>query len=211
MGARILLGVWLTAVIILGFSLPMVAQPQQWYDLLTEASSPLTAGTGYGRMAEEVGYNYWARNIKISRSNTEVDGLTHYVVGETAVGHPYSGFISISDCANITLRDCFATGHKTYSTIGAAAKPFGRGSMSDAHVSALMFSYPIGILDNLRAIALYDWRNKGVYSFVGWQRTLDSWLFSATAFWNPDTPVSLGAPGGGAAGKGIQVMVVFNH
>ncbi len=95
--------------------------------------------------------------------------------------------------------------------VGAAAKPFGRGSMSDAHVSALMFSYPIGILDNLRAIALYDWRNKGVYSFVGWQRTLDSWLFSATAFWNPDTPVSLGAPGGGAAGKGIQVMVVFNH
>jgi len=33
MGARILLGVWLAAVIILGFSLPMVAQPQQWYDL----------------------------------------------------------------------------------------------------------------------------------------------------------------------------------
>ena len=62
------------------------------------------------RMKQEVGYNYWARNIKISRSNTEVDSLTHYVVGETAVGHPYSGFISISNCANITLRNCFATG-----------------------------------------------------------------------------------------------------
>ncbi len=33
MGTRVLLGVWLTAVIILSFSLPMVAQPQQWYDL----------------------------------------------------------------------------------------------------------------------------------------------------------------------------------
>jgi heme exporter protein C len=33
MGARILLGVWLTIVVILGLSLPMVAQPQQWYDL----------------------------------------------------------------------------------------------------------------------------------------------------------------------------------
>jgi hypothetical protein len=92
---------------------------------------------------------------------------------------------------------------------GGAAEPFGRGT--DAQFSALMLSYPIGILDNLRAIALYDWRGKGVYSFVGWQRTLDSWLFSASAFWNPDTPVSLGAPGGGAAGKGIQLMVVFNH
>ena len=33
MGSRILLGLWITAVIILGFSLPMVAQPQRWYDL----------------------------------------------------------------------------------------------------------------------------------------------------------------------------------
>jgi hypothetical protein len=80
------------------------------------------------RMKQEVGYNYWARNIKISRSNTVVEGLTHYVVGETAVGHPYSGFISISNCANITLRNCFATGHKTYSTIGAAGKPVSMGS-----------------------------------------------------------------------------------
>ena len=92
-----------------------------------------------------------------------------------------------------------------------SSEPFGKGHSPDAHLSALMLSYPIGILDNLRAIALYDWRSKGVYSFVGWQRTLDSWLFSVTAFWNPDTPVSLGAPGGGAAGKGIQLMVVFNH
>ena len=36
------------------------------------------------RMKQEVGYNYWSRNIEITRSNTEVDGLTHYVVGETA-------------------------------------------------------------------------------------------------------------------------------
>ncbi|MGM0489983.1 MAG: hypothetical protein ACQESR_24905 [Planctomycetota bacterium] len=80
------------------------------------------------RMKQEVGYNYWARNIRISRSNTEVDGLTHYVVGETATGHPYSGFISVRNCANITLRDCFATGHKIYSTIGSAGKPVSMGS-----------------------------------------------------------------------------------
>lgn len=80
------------------------------------------------RMEQEVGYNYWARNIRISRSNTEVDGLIHYVVGETAVGHPYSGFISVSNCANITLRNCFASGHKTYKTIGAAGRPVSMGS-----------------------------------------------------------------------------------
>lgn len=80
------------------------------------------------RMKQEIGYNYWARNIKITRSNTEVDGLAHHVVGETEVGHPYSGFISVSDCANVTLRNCFATAHKIYSTIGAAGKPVNMGS-----------------------------------------------------------------------------------
>ncbi len=86
------------------------------------------------RMDQPVGYNYWARNIEITRSNTEVDGLTHYVVGETAVGHPYRGFLSAEQCANITLRNCFATGHKIYSTIGSAGKPVNMGSY-DMHAN----------------------------------------------------------------------------
>jgi hypothetical protein len=40
--------------------------------------------------------------------------LTHHVVEEKEFGSPYSGFIDVRDCANITLRDCFATGHKIY-------------------------------------------------------------------------------------------------
>jgi hypothetical protein len=93
-------------------------------------------------MKQEVGYNYWSRNIVISRSNTEVDGLTHYVVGETAVGHPYAGFISVRQCADITLRNCFATGHKIYSTIGAAGKPVNMGS----------YDYSLNSVVNLRMI-----------------------------------------------------------
>jgi hypothetical protein len=45
------------------------------------------------RMAQPVGYNYWARNILINRSNTVVEGLSCAVVGETDVGHPYGGFL----------------------------------------------------------------------------------------------------------------------
>jgi hypothetical protein len=86
------------------------------------------------RMVQEVGYNYWARNIEITRSNTQVDGLTHYVIGETAVGHPYRGFLNAYQCANITLRDCFVTAHKIYSTIGAAGKPVNMGSY-DLHAN----------------------------------------------------------------------------
>ena len=90
-----------------------------------------------------------------------------------------------------------------------AVEAFGAGQRMQ--VSAAMASLPFGLVDNLRSIVLYDWSNKSVYSYVGWQRTLDNWLFSVAAFWNPDTLASFGAPGGGAAGKGVQLMVVFNH
>ncbi len=84
--------------------------------------------TTANRMKQEKGYNYWSRNITITRSNTIVAGLTHHIVGETEVGHPYSGFLSVNGCANVTLRDCFVTGHKTYVTIGAASKPVSMGT-----------------------------------------------------------------------------------
>jgi hypothetical protein len=91
-------------------------------------------------MQQEVGYNYWSRNITITRSNTEVDGLKHYVVGETSVGHPYRGFISVSSCADVTLRNCFASAHKTYRTIGAAGKPVSMGSYDYSANSVVNFS-----------------------------------------------------------------------
>jgi hypothetical protein len=95
------------------------------------------------RMVQEVGYNYWARNIEITRSNTLVDGLTHYVVGETAVGHPYRGFLNAYQCANVTLRDCFVTAHKIYSTIGAAGKPVSMGSY-DLHANNVVNLHLVG-------------------------------------------------------------------
>lgn len=109
------------------------------YDTITRVEAhpideqPLTIKGGIftttaNRMQQEIGYNYWSRNILITRSNTTVVGLTHHVVGETEIGHPYGGFLAVRDCANVTLRDCFVTGHKTYTTIGSAGQPVPMGS-----------------------------------------------------------------------------------
>ncbi len=84
--------------------------------------------TTANQMKQEKGYNYWLRNIAITRSNTTVEGLTHHITGEGEFGHPYRGFLSAEGAANITFRDCFVTGHKTYSTIGAAGKPVSMGT-----------------------------------------------------------------------------------
>ena len=73
-------------------------------------------------------YTYYSRNISIKRSNVTVTNLKHYIEGEGKQGAPYRGFISISDCSNVIVKDCILTGHKTYRTIGAAGKPVSMGS-----------------------------------------------------------------------------------
>ena len=80
------------------------------------------------RMRQETGYNYWGRGIKISRSNTVVDGITHRVSGETEVGHPYNGFLSVQQAANITFRNCRVDARKAYTTLGAAGEPVSMGT-----------------------------------------------------------------------------------
>jgi hypothetical protein len=73
-------------------------------------------------------YNYYGRGIAIRRSKVTVTGLEHHVTGEGDHGAPYNGFISISDCAYVTVRNTVLTGHKTYETIGSAGLPVSMGS-----------------------------------------------------------------------------------
>lgn len=78
--------------------------------------------------AAESKYTYYARGISIRRSNVIVCDLEHRITGEGDHGAPYGGFINISDCANVTIRDTTLTGHKTYRTIGSAGKSVSMGS-----------------------------------------------------------------------------------
>ncbi len=98
--------------------------PIMWdYDVITDATylpidtEVLTVRGGefttIANRAESY-YNYYARGIHISRSNVVVEGLVHLITGEGSHGAPYGGFLQTSDCANVTVRNCTFTGHKTY-------------------------------------------------------------------------------------------------
>lgn len=112
----------------------------EWdYDTITRIearpidSVPLTLRGGVfinhgNRMKQPKGYNYWARNIHITRSNTIVDGITSRVVDEGEFGHPYSGFLAAVQVANITFRHCRIDPRKVYKTIGAAGEPVSMGT-----------------------------------------------------------------------------------
>jgi hypothetical protein len=73
-------------------------------------------------------YSYYNRGIVISRSNVLVDGLKHSINGEGEQSAPYGGFISIRDCAYVTVCNSVFTGHKRYETIGSAGLPVSMGS-----------------------------------------------------------------------------------
>lgn len=77
---------------------------------------------------DESRYTYYSRGIQIGRSSTVLEGLEHHVEGEADHGAPYTGFISISHAADVTVRDCILTGHKTYTTIGSAGVPVSMGT-----------------------------------------------------------------------------------
>lgn len=76
----------------------------------------------------EAKYNYHMRNIYITRSNTEVCGVTHSITGEGEHGAPYRGFITVEDCARVYVHDCVFCGHFIYWTIGSANLPVPMGS-----------------------------------------------------------------------------------
>lgn len=80
------------------------------------------------RMSPDDKPNYWARNIRIHRSRTVIDGVTHRVTGESGAGHPYSGFLSANRCARVVLRNCVIDGRKFYRKIGSAGKPVPMGT-----------------------------------------------------------------------------------
>ena len=59
-------------------------------------------------------YNYYARNISISRSNVTVTGLKHLITGEGDTGAPYTGFLSVTGANNVLFENIVYSGHKRY-------------------------------------------------------------------------------------------------
>ncbi|MCK3683218.1 hypothetical protein [Maribellus sp. YY47] len=86
-------------------------------------------------------YTYYNRGIAIKRSNVLVDGLEHRIVGEGSHGAPYGGFVNISECAWVTVKNCILTGHKTYQTIGSAGVPVSMGTYDITVNRALNVSF----------------------------------------------------------------------
>ncbi|MDX2414333.1 MAG: hypothetical protein QNK33_04015 [Bacteroidales bacterium] len=87
------------------------------------------------------------------------------------------------------------------------------GFKNTTSFSLLSLSYPIGLFDNISGIVYYDWLSNKSYNFINWQKSFNNLSFYLMAFWNPEkfniptqtTDQNL------MAGRGIQIMLVYNH
>ena len=87
------------------------------------------------------------------------------------------------------------------------------GAGTSRRLTAVLIDYPLSLLDRLRGVLFRDWTSGDWYRILTWQRTYDRWSIFFIGFWNPDTYRVTIDPRGGTtfAGKGIQIMVAFNH
>ena len=78
-------------------------------------------------------YNYYARNIQITRSNVIIKNVKHIITDflprdEGGHGAPYNGFTSISYCHNVTLDGFEFQNPPSYQTTGSGGTTVGMGT-----------------------------------------------------------------------------------
>lgn len=81
------------------------------------------------------------------------------------------------------------------------------------HFSSVSASYPFDINDFANLIIYYDWTNQKPYNYFNWKHSFRHFDFYTMLFWNPDTfnlPQQRNESGL-FAGKGVQLMLVYNH
>jgi hypothetical protein len=91
-------------------------------------------------------------------------------------------------------------------------------SIPTLRLTAITAGYPLGVLDRVGLAVYRDWEGEGWFRLLEWRRTYDSWRIHLLGFWNPDVgglfpsdaPVGAGSSGS-LAGKGAQLILVFNH
>lgn len=79
--------------------------------------------------------------------------------------------------------------------------------------SLVSLSYPVGLNDNISGIVYYDWKNNNIYNFLNWQKQFKNITLYLMGYWNPEK-YNIPAQGEGQnlfAGRGVQIMLVYNH
>lgn len=79
--------------------------------------------------------------------------------------------------------------------------------------SALFVNYPLSLIDQVTGIVYYNWKDNNWYRIINLGRQYDNFSIFLLAYWNPEFfDIYRNSDNGNLfSGKGIQLMVSFNH
>lgn len=80
--------------------------------------------------------------------------------------------------------------------------------------SLLTATYTLNLFDKISAIVYYNWTENKIYNYFTWQKQFDKIILYVMGYWNPEEYNNIPAQTISQnmyAGKGIQLMFVFNH
>jgi hypothetical protein len=212
-------------------------EPKGWETVPTQQESVEYGGRfQFLLLAGEMAFSYHHRRIDAGKSLLDqpllnehqvpenrfaLDGKWDIGIGvwfEGALIHQDFRFFPLRYQRNINLGADYTFGLKNglhimgeYLIMEASESAFGSGET--IKFSVLSLDYPLGLMDRIKGMAFHDWESGDWYRFITWQRMSDRWSFYLIGFWNPDRyQLYLNQQGKNLfAGKGIQIMVVFNH
>lgn len=145
----------------------------------------------------DLGVGIWFEAVSINKTRA-VDGLSNQEIISTGMDYTFG----IGNGLNLSVEHLLiSVSHEAF----AFRDPF--------HFSALSVNYPLGMFNQLQALVYYDWLNHTPYRFVNWHTQRNNFDIYLMAFWNP---VQYHLPAQNTehtmfAGKGIQLMLVYNH
>ena len=84
---------------------------------------------------------YYNRGINVRRSNVVVDGLVHYVENEGPDGVSYGGILIVQDCANVTVKNCVFTPHRTHWYLLDTGERFSQGTYDTTPTRAVNLTF----------------------------------------------------------------------
>lgn len=176
----------------------------------------------HNRLVEVSKFGFPFQNFKdASESRWGLDAKFNWAIGfwvEASWTHSSANldYLTNQTLVNVGADYTFGIGSGLYAATELLFASFDKGSIdfyNTASFALLSLSYPVTLFDNAGVMAYYNVDTGDLFSFFNWQRQYNRFSFHLMAYWNPDSAdiINQNQSYSLFGGKGVQLMVVFNH
>lgn len=158
---------------------------------------------------------------KIPEDRIGLDGKWDVTVGlwfETSYIHKHKDLGSLTNQTLLTLGTdyTFGIGNGLNVVLEHLITSFNRQTLqfsNNTNITAMSFSYPLGLSDNLSMFPYYDWEGNNFSFFFNFMHQFKKLTGYVMAYYNPDsqTVVQENELVSVAPGPGFRLMLVYNH